>query len=132
MENLPSPMFVQGDKLLVAMKPDTKLQMIAVDDIGRFGAAAFQKAEEWKRAEIDISGDAVTMTEAAQLLSEGLGRKITFEELPIAAVRGFSEDMALMLEWFETTGYSVDIPSLESKWAIRPKSAAEWAHSLRG
>ena len=39
--------------------------MIAVDDIGRFGAKAFTDADEMKGAEIDIAGDAVTMPEAA-------------------------------------------------------------------
>lgn len=132
MENLPSPMALQGDKLVFGMKPDTKLQMIAVDDIGRFGAAAFKNAKEWNRAEIDIAGDSITMEESAKLLSEGLGQNITFQELPIAAVRGFSEDMALMLEWFESTGYSADIKGLEAKWGIRPKTGAEWARGLRG
>jgi uncharacterized protein YbjT (DUF2867 family) len=131
LENLPSPMALQGDKLVFGMKPDTKLQMVAVDDIGRFGAAAFKNAKEWNRAEIELAGDSITMQEAAVLLSEGLGQAITFQELPIAAVRGFSEDMALMLEWFERTGYSADIPSLESKWGIRPTSASEWARRLR-
>lgn len=131
MENLPSPMFIQGDKLVAAMSPDTKLQMIAVDDIGRFGAAAFSKAKEWSGAAIDIAGDSITLPEAAKLLSEALGKQITFQQIPIAAVREFSEDMALMLEWFESTGYSADIENLEAKWGIRPKSAVEWARTLR-
>ena len=38
MENLPTPWFLNGDKLTTALKPETKLQMIAVDDIGKFGA----------------------------------------------------------------------------------------------
>ena len=25
-----------------------------------------------------------------------------------------------MLEWFDAVGYSADIPSLESRWGIRP------------
>lgn len=131
MENLPSPMFLKDAELLAALAPDTKLQMIAVDDIGRFGAAAFSKAKEWNGEEIDIAGDDITMTEAAKLLSEVLGQKIVFQQLPIAAVRGFSEDMALMLEWFESTGYSADIQGLESRFGIRPMTAAEWARTLR-
>ena len=56
MENLPSPWFLNGDKLTTALKPETKLQMVAVDDIGKFGAAAFAEADKFKGAEIDYRG----------------------------------------------------------------------------
>lgn len=131
MENLLSPWFLQEDKIVTAMKPDTRLQMIAVDDIGRFAAAAFIDAEKWNGAAVDLAGDAVTMSESARTLSEIVGKEVTFQEIPIAAVRENSEDLALMLEWFESTGYSVDIPSLESKWGVAPKSFAEWASERR-
>ena len=56
MENLPSPWFLNGDKLTTALKPETKLQMVAVDDIGKFSAAAFVEADKFKGAEIDVRG----------------------------------------------------------------------------
>src|SRR3954469_16604652 len=63
MENLPTPMLLQGDKLVTALKPNTKLQMIAVRDVGEYGARAFIDAERLTRREIDIAGDAQTMPE---------------------------------------------------------------------
>ena len=39
MENLTSPSFLNGDKMYAALNPSTTLQMIAVDDIGRYGRA---------------------------------------------------------------------------------------------
>src|SRR6476646_1164900 len=41
MENLLAPFSLQGSTLSSALGPGTKLQMIAVDDIGWFGARAF-------------------------------------------------------------------------------------------
>jgi uncharacterized protein YbjT (DUF2867 family) len=41
MENLPAPYSLQGPTLAWALRPSTKLQMIAVDDIGWFSARAF-------------------------------------------------------------------------------------------
>ena len=61
MENLPSAWFLNGDKLTTALKPETKLQMVAVDDVGKFSAKAFTDADKLKGAEIDYAGDAVTM-----------------------------------------------------------------------
>ena len=130
MENLPSPWFVNGDNLYAAMPPALKLQMIAVNDIGRHAARAFTDAEQLNRREIDLAGDAATMPEAAAALSSGLGRTITFVQIPISEVRKNSEDFALMLEWFERVGYDVDIAALARESGIRPATLVEWAKGL--
>jgi uncharacterized protein YbjT (DUF2867 family) len=125
-ENLLSPWFLNGDKLTTAMKPDTKLQMIASDDVGKFLADAFVRADKWKGVELDVGGDSLTMPEAAAALSKGLGKTITFQQIPIEAVRQNSADFAAMLEWFDAVGYSADIASHEAKWGIRPLRLDEW------
>ena len=127
MENLTSPWFLNGDTLATAMDPETVLQMIAVEDIGRYGARAFTDAEALRGREIDLAGDAATMPRTAEILSQGLGRPITFVQLPIDDVRKNSEDFALMLEWFDRGGYNADIAGLEREFGIRPTSLAEWA-----
>lgn len=132
MENLVSPWFLNGDKLCAAMRPDTVLQMIAVQDIGRYGARAFTDAAKLNRREIDIAGDALTMPAAARALRKGLGRAIEFVQIPIAEVRKNSEDLALMLEWFDRVGYDVDIPALQREFGIAPTTLAEWAAARRG
>jgi uncharacterized protein YbjT (DUF2867 family) len=131
MENLPSPWFLNGDKLTTTLKPETKLQMVAVDDIGKFSAAAFVEADKFKGAEIEYAGDAVTMAEAAAAMSELTGKTVTFQQIPIAAVRANSEDFALMLEWFDAVGYAADIPSLESRWGIRPLTLKQWVRTQK-
>ncbi|MBI2388747.1 MAG: NmrA/HSCARG family protein [Deltaproteobacteria bacterium] len=130
MENLLGPWFLQGDKLVTAMDPATKLQMIAVDDIGKFGALAFQQAEKLAGQEIDIAGDSVTMPEAAAAIGRTLGRPITYQRIPIEAVRANSADFAIMLEWFERVGYDADIPTLEARYGIRPRTFEEWLKTI--
>ena len=127
MENLPSPWFLNGDKIYTAMKPTTKLQMIAVEDIGRYGALAFTDAATLKGREIDLASDSATMPEAAAALSRALGRTIEFVEIPIAEIRKNSEDFALMLEWFDRVGYGSDIPGNAAKYGITPTSFETWA-----
>ena len=84
MENLVAPYTLQGSTLAVALGPSTKLQMIAVDDIGWFGARAFTDAAALNRREIDLAGDVRTMPEAAEILAEALGRPIAFAQTPKA------------------------------------------------
>jgi uncharacterized protein YbjT (DUF2867 family) len=130
MENLPTPWFLNGDNLYAALAPATKLQMIAVDDIGKHGARAFTEAEKLNRQEIDIAGDEATLPQTAEALSKGLGRAINFVQIPISEVRKNSEDFALMLEWFERVGYDVDIPALARESGIAPVRLTDWAAKL--
>jgi uncharacterized protein YbjT (DUF2867 family) len=131
MENLTSSWFLNGDNLYAAMPPGLKLQMIAVADIGQHAARAFTHAEKLTGSEIDIAGDSATMPEAAEALSKGLGRTITFVQIPMSEVRKNSEDFALMLEWFERVGYDVDIADLARQSGIRPTTLVEWAATQR-
>ena len=127
MENLLAPFSLQGDTLAAALRPDTKLQMIAVDDIGWFGARAFTDSTVLNGREIDIAGDVRTMTEAAAILATALHRPITFAQTPIEQVRQFSEDTAVMLEWFDRVGYSADIAGLEHEFRHPLTKLPEWA-----
>ncbi len=127
MENLLAPYSLQGNTLSSALGPRTRLQMIAVDDIGWFGARAFTDAAALNRREIDIAGDLRTMPEAAEILTKALGRPIAFAQTPIAQVRKYSEDTALMLEWFERVGYSADIAGLEREFGRALTKLADWA-----
>jgi uncharacterized protein YbjT (DUF2867 family) len=127
MENLLAPSSLQGDKLSSALKPDTKLQMIAVDDIGWFGARAFTDHAVLDRREIDLAGDARTMAEAAAILAKALNRPIAFVQTPIEQVRQYSEDLALMLEWFERIGFSADIAGLEREFRRTLTKLPDWA-----
>jgi uncharacterized protein YbjT (DUF2867 family) len=129
MENLVAPFSLNGDTLSAALSPATKLQMIAVEDIGWFGARAFTHAAELNGRAIDIAGDVHTMPEAAEILSDALGRRITFVQTPIEQVRQYSEDTALMLEWFDRVGYNADIAGLEREFEHQFKRLPEWARS---
>ena len=133
MENLVAPFSLQGSTLAWALGPDTKLQMIAVEDIGWFGARAFIDAAALNRREIDLAGDVRTMQEAADVLTEALARPITFAQTAIEPVRQYSKEMALMLEWFERVGYSVDIAGLEREFGRALTKLPGWArqHAAR-
>jgi len=127
MENLLAPFTLQGSTLALALAPGTRLQMIAVEDIGWFGARAFTDAAGLNRREIDLAGDVRTMPETAEILTKALGRPIAFAETPIEQVRQYSEDVALMLEWFERVGYSADIAGLEREFGRALTKLPDWA-----
>jgi uncharacterized protein YbjT (DUF2867 family) len=127
MENLVAPFSLQGSTLAWALAPETKLQMIAVEDIGWFGARAFTDAAALNGREIDLAGDVRTMPEAAEILTKALGRPIGFAQTAIEQVRQYSKEMALMLEWFKRVGYSADIAGLEREFGRPQTKLSDWA-----
>ena len=127
MENLVSPWFLNGDKLVSTLAPETTLQMIAVEDIGTFGALAFTRAADLNGRELDLAGDAVTLPGAAATLGRALGRSLEYLQIPISEVRKNSEDFALMLEWFDSTGYNADIAGLEREFGVTLTTLEQWA-----
>src|ERR1700688_2338497 len=127
MENVLAPYSLQGSTLAWGLGPGTKLQMIAVEDIGWFGARAFVDAAGLNRREIDLAGDARTMPDVARILTDALGRPIAYAQTPIEQVRQYSQDTAVMLQWFERVGYSADIAGLEREFGRVLTKLPDWA-----
>lgn len=129
MENFLSPWFkpaIDEGHLTVGIKPRTVLQMIAVEDIGKYGAWAFDEPEKLNGRALDIAGDACTMPDAAKLIGSAAGRPVDFTPTPREEVRSFSEDFAFMLEWFDRVGYNADIEGLAKESRIQPTTLAQW------
>jgi len=130
MENLAGPWFLSGiqeGKLVVGIEPTTPLQMIAVADIGKYGAWAFLEHESLNGRAIDIAGDELTMPRTAEILAQVTKHPVEFVQAPIEEVRKASADFAAMLEWFVDVGYDVRIASTAEESGIRPTTFQEWA-----
>lgn len=74
MENFkrPSALFAHwtGDHLVTVLKPETRLALIAVQDIGEAGAAAVLDPEKFHRVELELAGDVLSMKQIARILGE--------------------------------------------------------------
>ena len=134
MENLLGPWFkpyIDQGTLAIGMQPETKLQMIAVRDIGKYGLVAFERHDALNGRAIDVSGDEHSGPEMAAILSEITGRPISFYQVPIDQVRAGSEDFAIMLEWFDAVGYNADIEGNAKEFGVKPTRFREWAKEQR-
>jgi uncharacterized protein YbjT (DUF2867 family) len=130
MENWTSPWFkpaIDEGSLAIGISPETKLQQIAVADIGVYGKLAFEQHERLNGQAIDIAGDELSGPEAAEIVSKAAGKPVSFFQVPIEQVRAMSEDFAIMLEWFDRVGYSADIEGNVKKYGIEPTSFEAWA-----
>ncbi|GAC1632488.1 MAG: NmrA/HSCARG family protein [Chloroflexota bacterium] len=101
-------------QLAMALPADRTLQLIATDDIGAIVALVFERPQEFLGRSIELAGDELTIPQVAEAMSRATGKTIRFVPLPLEVVRGFSEDLALMFQWFTDKGYQADIPSLRT------------------
>lgn len=133
MENLASPWFkpyIDQGSLAFGIKPTTKLQMIAVADIGKYGKLAFERYDALNGRAIDIAGDALTPPEMAKLIGKAAGRPVAHFQVPIEEVRKASADFAAMLEWFDAMGYDADIAANTKEFGVAPTRFADWVRTV--
>lgn len=117
--------------LMLPMKPARKLAMVALKDIGVFGASAFLRPSDFLGQAIDIAGDELTMPETAALLTQAMGRPIRFQEFPMdQAETAMGHDFATMFRWFNEVGYAIDIPGLRQQFGIPQTTFVEWMQTI--
>ncbi|HEY6262645.1 MAG TPA: NmrA/HSCARG family protein [Nitrospiraceae bacterium] len=117
--------------LMLPMNPHRKLAMVALKDIGEFGAAAILRPKEFLGQAIDLAGDSLTMSETATLLTQAMGRLIRFQEFPMdQAEAAMGHDLATMFRWFNEVGYAIDIPALKQKFQIPLTTFADWLKTV--
>lgn len=102
---------LEGTLESIGMVADRPLQMIAVEDIGAFAAMIFADPESYIGQGVEIAGDELTEAQMAQALARVIDRPVTL--VPPAGPSAY-EDMAIMVEWFNTDGYEADIPTLRA------------------
>jgi uncharacterized protein YbjT (DUF2867 family) len=134
MENVVAPWSISAlsqGTYAFAVPPKRDLQLVALADIGAFVAALAERREQVFGKRFDFAGDELSGEEQAKILSQVIGRPISYQEIPIAVARQQSEDAALMFEWFDRVGYDVDIGALRKEFPeVRWHSFADWAREF--
>jgi uncharacterized protein YbjT (DUF2867 family) len=107
---------IEQGTIQLPLKPETRLQMVAVDDIGAFVAKAFEHPGKWRGRVQELAGDEHSMEEAALVLSAPAGREVKYQQVAWNEFEGNAgHEMAVMFRWFEAVGYHVDIPALRQE-----------------
>ncbi|MGW0737592.1 NmrA/HSCARG family protein [Streptomyces sp. NPDC002851] len=115
------PQNVDGTLVVqLGLRPDTRVQFIAVDDIGFFAAEAFSRPDDYLGRAVELAGDELTPAEIATAFADRTGLPARFEELSLDAVAAnpyipHAPEISLMFEWFREHGYQADIPALRAE-----------------
>jgi uncharacterized protein YbjT (DUF2867 family) len=114
MDNLepkfPTKVFLAALRDTLKEKP---LQWVSVDDIGLFAAHAFVEPEKWNGRAEGLAGDELTFEELSGCFERVTGSPApaTYGVLGSALMWAVSE-MGIMINWFKTDGYGVDVARL--------------------
>ncbi len=104
-------------KLADPIRGDKPYQTIAVDNIGGFGALAFNRPNDFIGLELEIAGSELTNAQAAEAFTRVLGKPVKFQKLPMPIVKLFlGKEFYEMFRWFNDAGFEADIPALKSRY----------------
>jgi uncharacterized protein YbjT (DUF2867 family) len=129
MENLLGLGLQQG-QLALPLSPSSILQQSALENIAEFSALVLEHRKPFLGKRIDIASDEVTGERATKILSNELGYRIKYVQIPLEQVRQANEDMARMYEWYERVGTGINISSLHQEYPeVNWHTFEDWAKS---
>jgi len=69
---------IEAGSIALPLDPATRLQMVAVDDIGGVVAMAFERSGKWQGRAFEVAGDELSMTELAEATSRSAGIDVQY------------------------------------------------------
>jgi uncharacterized protein YbjT (DUF2867 family) len=138
MENLAEPaarfMFpaLKYGELITALKPETRVDMIAADNIAAFARAAFEHPALFTGKHIALAAESRTMGEVATILSSVLGKRVVSLALrPDQAIaRGLHPNVVASQNYMNSVGFEVDIEGLK-QYGVPLTTFEQWAYRYR-
>ncbi|KAF2684401.1 NmrA family protein [Lentithecium fluviatile CBS 122367] len=110
---IPTKVFLAALRDTLQEKP---LQWISIDDIGLFDARAFLEPEVWNARAEGLAGDELSFEELS-----GCFQRVTGSPAPAtfgflgSVLKWAVTEMTIMINWFKTDGYGVDINRLRKE-----------------
>ena len=108
---------IQEGRIPLPLSPTTKLQMVAVDDIGAFIGLAFEHEGKWRNRTFSLASDELSMQGIAEALSRAAAKLVQYSQVPWdefekQAGHGFT----VMFRWFESHGFHVDLDAVKQEY----------------
>ncbi|WP_062207164.1 NmrA family NAD(P)-binding protein [Streptomyces sp. NBRC 109706] len=98
------PRGVEGG-LVSVLKPETRLSLVAVEDIGRAAAAAIAAPDRFDGVELELASDHLSMMEIAEVLARALGVPLSAPEMTVEeALAAGMPPMGASHEWLNISG----------------------------
>ncbi len=111
------------------MRPETRLQMVAVDDIGGVVVTAFERPGIWQGRTVELAGDEMSLHDLAETFSRVMGRRVEYQQVPWDKFeQQAGRELTLMFRWLEEVGLHVDIDAVRQDYPDL-MTFERWLHS---
>jgi uncharacterized protein YbjT (DUF2867 family) len=108
---------IRNGQLQQPLSPTANLQMIAVDDIGAFGALAFGDPGKWKNRTFSLVGDELSMQQIADAFSRMTERDVKYVQVPWDQFeKKMGQELTVMYHWFDEEGFHFDIEQVRREY----------------
>jgi uncharacterized protein YbjT (DUF2867 family) len=108
---------IEGGALSLPLDPETRLQMVAVDDIGGVVATALERLGKWQDRTFELAGDELSMSDLAHAFTGASGHEVRYVQVPWDEFeQQAGKELTLMYRWLRDTGYHVDIGAVRSEY----------------
>jgi uncharacterized protein YbjT (DUF2867 family) len=113
------PMLDGGELVIsLALRPQTRLPLVATRDIGVFAAIAFDQPGRFIGRHAEIAGDCLSGPQIAEVFGRTCGVPARFRQLPTGQLRAFDGEVAKMFEWMDSR--AADEPDIAALRADHP------------
>jgi len=114
-------------RIITALLPHIRMQLIAADDVGAYARAAITEPARFDRRSIDLAAEALSMPQVAEVLSRILRKRVRAETVSPEEARaaGLAAGWVRSQEWANEVGYRADIEALRAD-AIALTTFAAW------
>jgi uncharacterized protein YbjT (DUF2867 family) len=114
--------------LVSVLKPQTRLSLVAVEDIGTAAAAAIGDPKRFDEIELELAGDYLSLTQIAEVLSSALGTHLSAPDMTEQeALAAGMPAMGASHEWMNVVGQPAR-PQYARDLGLPLTSFDEWAH----
>lgn len=97
--------------------PDRQLHFIAIRDIGRLAAEAFDHPDEWSGKALNIAGDSMSVQEYVDTFSKVMGRTVTYTRMPLEEyLASMPKPLQPLFRWYDEVGYTADVEGLRKRY----------------
>jgi uncharacterized protein YbjT (DUF2867 family) len=95
---------LDGGELVIslALRPQIRLPLVAIRDIGALAAIAFELPERYAGEHVHLAGDCLTGPQVADAFTRACGLPARFRQLPIGQLRAFDPEVAKMFDWMDS------------------------------
>jgi uncharacterized protein YbjT (DUF2867 family) len=109
---------IESGTLMLPLKPETRLQMIAVDDIGAFATLAFERPGHWEGRAVELAGDELSMSGLGQAFGRMTGSDVRYVQAPWDEFeKQAGPEITMMYRWIEDVGFHIDISGLRQEYS---------------